>query len=202
MLEIKELQQSDYSLAIDFAIKGMHFDRYIDNKFFLKMYGRYFFYSELNRSTQIIAAYHDNELQGVLLAAMKGENKRRRSKWRSLYVRIFDKLQNWFSKTGAGSYDQAIKELLKQYKASTIPDGEICFLATNPHSLKRGTGTILLNELIWREKGKEVYLFTDDACTYQFYEHRDFNRFAEKKITMEFNSRQVPLRCFLYNRKL
>jgi hypothetical protein len=49
MLEIKELQQSDYSLAIDFAIEGMHFDRYIDNKFFLKMYGRYFFYSELNR---------------------------------------------------------------------------------------------------------------------------------------------------------
>lgn len=201
-MEIRELQTSDYSLAIEFAIKGMRFDRYFKNRLFQHLYGRYFLYAELNRATQIIAAYQDHELQGVLLAAMNGEKAKRVSKWQTFYVKIFDVLQNWFSKEGAGCYDHATHSMLKEYQASVNPDGEICFLATNPNSFKQGTGTLLLNELIQREKGKEVYLFTDDACTYQFYEHRGFNCFAKRKIMLNIEHQQVPLTCFLYNRVL
>lgn len=202
MLKIKKLVPSDYSKAIDFAIQGMHFDRYLSNQFLQRLYGRYFFYDELNRATQVIAAYQDDELQGILLADIKGEPKKQQSRWQQLYVQIFDKLQKWFSKEGAGNYERVNKQLLKQYEATVIPDGELCFLATNPKALQQGTGTYLLNELIRREKGKEIYLFTDDACSYQFYDHRDFTRFAAKKIIMEINHQQVQLTCFLYNRKL
>ena len=52
----------------------MHFDWYTKNKLLLNLYGRYFWYLELNRATQIIALYADDE-SGVLLADIKGKSK-------------------------------------------------------------------------------------------------------------------------------
>lgn len=57
-------------------------------------------------------------------------------------------------------------------------------------------------ELERREAGKEVYLHTDDACTYQFYEHRGFKRAEEKKVTLMIGSSKVDLSCFLYHKVL
>ena len=74
-IEIKDIRKKDYKKAIQFAIKGMHFDWYLDSKFLLNAYGRYFWYLEINRATQILAAYVDNEFVGVLLAEMYAEEK-------------------------------------------------------------------------------------------------------------------------------
>ncbi len=75
-IEIKPLQKKDFGKAIEFAIKGMNFDQYMDNKLILQLYGRYFFYLELERSTQVLAAYMGDQLVGVLLAEMKNETKK------------------------------------------------------------------------------------------------------------------------------
>lgn len=75
-IEIKSLQKKDFGKAIEFAIKGMNFDQYMDNKLILQLYGRYFFYLELERSTQVLAAYMGDQLVGVLLAEMKNETKK------------------------------------------------------------------------------------------------------------------------------
>lgn len=56
-MEIKSLSKKDYGKIIDFAIRGMHLDWYIKNKTILRLYGRYFLYLELNKATQIFAAY-------------------------------------------------------------------------------------------------------------------------------------------------
>jgi hypothetical protein len=47
-----------------------------------------------------------------------------------------------------------------------------------------------------------VYLYTDDQCTYQFYDHRGFERVGEKDIVMDMGEKQVPLKCLLYSKKL
>ena len=78
-LAFKQLEKKDYKKAIQFAIKGMHFDWYTKNKLLLNLYGRYFWYLELNRATQIIALYADDELAGVLLADIKGKSKKHHS---------------------------------------------------------------------------------------------------------------------------
>ena len=57
----------------------MHFEWYLDNPFLLQLYGRYFWYLELSRATQVIAAYAGEELAGVLLAELEGEPKKYRS---------------------------------------------------------------------------------------------------------------------------
>lgn len=41
-LEIRELDKRDHKKAVQFAVKGMHFDWYMDSKLLLNLYGRYF----------------------------------------------------------------------------------------------------------------------------------------------------------------
>ena len=92
--------------------------------------------------------------------------------------------------------------MLDNYKRENNPDGEIRFLVANPNIKVKGIGTMLLNELEKREKGKEIYLFTDDKCTYQFYEHRGFDKVGEKNIELDMNKKKVPLKCLLYSKKI
>ena len=201
-IEIKDMQKRDYKKAIQFAIKGMHFDWYLNNQFLLNAYGRYFWYLEINRATQILAAYTDSGFAGVLLAEIKGEEKRRQNFWQKIYIKLIDVIQKAFFKGGAGLYEDTTKEQLAHYLKSNTPDGEIIFLAAAPDCKIKGTGTALLNALEEREKGKLLYLYTDDACTYQFYEHRGFKRVEEKEIVLEMPKGKVPLKCFVYSKRI
>lgn len=201
-IEIRELQRKDFNGAISFAIRGMHFDWYMDSKFLLGLYGRYFWYTETNRATQMIAAYAGDTLAGVLLAGIRGEKCRYRSFWKACYVRIFDFLQQAFFKDSAGTYDETNREMFAEYAKMNKPDGEIIFLAANPDVKIKGIGTLLLSELEKREKGKMVYLYTDNACSYPFYEHRGFQKAAEREVLLDFGKKKVPLVCLLYSKVL
>lgn len=103
-----------------------------------------------------------------------------------------------FYEGGVGVYDTTNQALFHQYRKCHCPDGQIVFLAANPAFQQKGVGNKLLEELERREKGKQVYLYTDDACTYQFYERRGFQRSGEKKVVLDFGSKKVPLTCFLF----
>ena len=199
-IEIKDRRKIDYKKAIQFAIKGMHFDWYLDNKFLLNAYGRYFWYLEINRATQILAAYAEGKFVGVLLAEIKGEKRKHQNSWQKIYVKIVDAIQKTLFKDGAGLYENTTKEQLAHYLKTNTPDGEIIFLAADPDCKIKGIGTALLNALEEKERGKTLYLYTDDACTYQFYEHRGFKRVEEKEVILEMPKGKVPLKCFIYSK--
>lgn len=199
-MQIKELAKKDFKKVIQYAIKGMHFDGYLKSNFILQAYGRYFWYLEYTNATQVIAAYDRDVLLGVLIADMKGEPKAYKSFWKGLYVKIIDVIQNMFF-GGVASYNETNKEMFAKYTEHYNPDGEIRFLAADPDSKIKGVGTYLLNELSMRETGKEIYLFTDTNCTYQFYERRGFERVGEKEIVLELSDK-VDLKCLLYRKRL
>lgn len=201
-IEIKDICKEDHKKAIQFAIKGMHFDWYLDSKFMLNAYGRYFWYLEMNRATDIYAAYVDGRFAGVLLAEIYSKEKKQNSFWQRAYVRFFDILQAMFFKDGAGVYETAVKAQLDHYLENNKPDGEIIFLAADPECKVKGIGTALLNALEKNIKGMTIYLYTDNACTYQFYEHRGFTKEEETDIVMELPKGKVPLKCFLYSKKI
>lgn len=201
-IQLRELNEKDYRKAIRFAVTGMHFDWYMDSRLLQNLYGRYFLYLELSRATQVIAAYYGDELAGLLLAQVYDQPKPKRSFWKSVYIKIIDWIQNTFVKEGVGAYDQANQDMLAAYKNSHHPDGEIIFLAANPDLPIKGIGTLLLGELEKREPGKEFFLYTDNACTYQFYERRGFERSQSRDIEIELGKKSVPLTCMLFSRKL
>lgn len=198
---LTKLKRKDEKSAIQFAIKGMHFDWYMDSKFALNLYGRYFWYLETSRATQIIAAYAGSKFIGVILAEMKGEKTLQYSLGRKAYITFFQFIQKVFFKDSVGTYDEVNKQMFQNYCKTNAPDGEIIFLAADPDCGIKGVGTKLLDELEKRERNKKVYLYTDNACTYQFYEHRGFERVGERNITLELGKKSVPLICLLYSKE-
>ena len=91
--------------------------------------------------------------------------------------------------------------MLEEYKKNNNPDGEIIFLVADPDAKIKGIGTKLLEEYEKREKGKLIYLYTDNMCTYQFYEHRGFERVQEKDIVLKLKN-DVNLKCMLYSKQI
>ena len=202
MIEIREIRKQDYKKAQEFAIQGMHFDWYMDSKVLLSLYAKYFWDLELNRATKAYGAYVEDKFAGILLADMKDEPKRYRSLRRTAYIRFFDWLQHFAAGKGVETYDNVNQEMYRAFCETHTPDGEIVFLAADPNSKVRGIGTALLAALERDEPGKLVHLYTDDACTYQFYEHRGFVRAAEKQIVLELEKKKVPLSCYFYAKRL
>ena len=199
---IKEIiRKKDYKKAIRYAIEGMQFNRYLNNKILLNLYGRYVWYLELTNSTQIISAYIGDELVGVLLANIYGE-KKYKSFHKSSYVKIFNFFQNIIYKEGVDIYNETNREMFEKYKNNNNPNGEIKFFAVNPNIKGKGIGTKILEELERREKGKQIFLFTDEGCSYQFYENRGFERAGEKDILLDLNNRKVNVKCFLYSKNI
>ena len=197
-LKFQKLSRKDENTAIGYAITGMHFDWYFNGGLPLKLFGRYYWYLESNSATQVIALYQDDTLAGFLLAQMNGEAAVHKSLFKTIYVKIYDFIAGIFFKKSGGLYEDTNDRMLAQYCETGSPDGEIRFLAVNPDLQARGIGTLLLQELAQREPGKKVYLFTDSACTWQFYEHRGFEKAGEENIVLDCEGRQVPLDCFLY----
>ena len=202
LIEIREIKKKDYKKAQMFAIRGMHFDWYMESKIALRLYAKYFWDMELNRAAKAYGAYVNGEFAGALLADMKDEKKKYYSFWRAVYVKFFDWIQNMIAEKGVGTYDKANLEMYRSFCESQTPDGEIIFLAADPDSQIKGVGTALLSAFEKEVQGKLVYLYTDNACTYQFYEHRGFTRTAERQIVLELEKKKVPLTCLFYTKKI
>lgn len=199
---IKNIKKKDFDKIQKFALQGMQFNMYTQNKIELYFYTKYFWYLELNRASQILAAYMGERLVGVLLADMKGKPKVMVSLWRSLYVKFVEWVMKIGYKDASDSYDEANKEMLTQFKNKHCPDGELNFLAVDPSINGKGIGSKLLDELERREKGKLIYLFTNTGCTYPFYDRKGFERSYIRKIHIEIHGKNIPHDCFLYSKRL
>ncbi len=199
---IRNIKKKDFGKIQKFALQGMNFTMYTENKIELYFYTKYFWYLELNRATEVLAAYMGNKLVGVLLADMDGKQKVTVSKWRKLYIKMVEWIMKVAYKGASDLYDETNKDMLKHFKTKYHPDGELNFLAVDPTIKGKGIGSKLLAELECREKGKLVYLFTNTGCTYQFYEHRGFERFDIRKIDIDVHEKKIPHDCFLYYKKL
>lgn len=199
-MTIRDLKQRDHRRAIDFAVRGMNFDRYAKSRFLQRLYGRYFLYTELNRATEVIAAYDGNRLAGLLIAVLYGQPRRHQTRFQRFFVSLLNALWRLYD-DGVDVYEQTNRALLSRYRENFWPDGEILFLAANPDRLGDGIGTRLLDELQRRAAGKELYLFTDSNCTWQFYKHRGFSLGAESPISMALPDGPVTMVCYLYHKK-
>lgn len=200
MLRIKEIEKKDHKKAIQLSITGMHFNWYSDKNYVLNMYGRYFWYKELLKATDVIAAYENDVFVGVLVVRMVDKPLVYHSMFNRFYVFMVDLFYGLFSSKGAGVYEKTTIEFETNFLKRKKADGEFLFFVTDPST--HGVGTALLEELKSRYPGKTMYLQTDDGCTVAFYEKRGFFREYEKSIVLEIDHKKVELCCFLYSKTL
>ena len=166
------------------------------------MYSKYFWYMEISKATKALGAYMENKLVGIVLADINDEPKMYKSIWYKLFTKIISSFINLLYHNASNAYDEANKKMLNELKKENNPDGEINFFAVDPGIKGKGIGTLLLNELEKQEKGKFIYLFTDNGSTYQFYTHRGFYESGRTDIKLKLHKKEVDLTCFLFSKKL
>lgn len=197
-IKVRDLDIRDCNRAAEFAAIGMQLYRYVPRPTALKLYSRYFLYEELLKSTCSYAAYIDGEFKGLLLASMKGEERI----YSGLRGRFYRDLFRTLGGDGEANYYAANDELLAELRRTVEPDGEIGFLAADPVHPVKGIGTALLSAFERDHPGSTVYVFTDDTCSYEFYEHRGFRLAGERTITETDGTTEFPLRCFIYVKRI
>lgn len=62
----------------------------------------------------------------------------------------------------------------------------------------KGVGTALMKAFENDHPGRTVYVFTDEDCTYRFYEHRGFRLAGERTVMESDGKTEFPLRCLLH----
>jgi GNAT superfamily N-acetyltransferase len=201
-IEIKQLNKRDFNTARKFAIEGMHLNWYTNNNFELYLYSKYFWCLEISRATRALGAYMGDKLVGVLLVDIDNQPKIFNSICYRLFVKFSSFIINLGYKKASNTYDNVNKELLENFLKSNSVNGELNFFAVDPTIKGKGIGTLLLNELEKKEKGKQIYLYTDTGSTYQFYLHRGFIESGRRDMLIKIGNREVPLTCYLFSKTL
>lgn len=127
-IEIKNLKRKDFNKARKFAIKGMNLSWYTTNAAELYIYSMYFWYDEISKATRALGAYKDEELVGVLLVNMKGEQKYYSSFWSKLFLKGTSFIINQIYESRGSEYDHVNKKMLEELKRTEQVDGELNFL--------------------------------------------------------------------------
>lgn len=199
---IKQIEKRDFEAARKFALDGMHLSWYVNNKVELYFYSKYVLYLELTKSTMVLGAYEGDRLVGFLFANFRGDKVVYDSWLYRLYMSIVEKTMSFFSKDDiSGPYDHANKEMLEDFMKYK-PDGELTFFAVDPTLKGKRIGSLLLDELTRRKKGKLIYLYTDTGSTYQFYEKRGFTISGKRELILPIKGKGLSLTCYLFSKKL
>ena len=184
-------------MAARFAMEGMHLDRYVENALERWIYEKYVIREALARSNYLIGAYQDDRLVGFLFGCFKGQPLPYRDS-RFIFLQCLFKLLERLSPSA--SRDDVYDATNRAMKATlrSEPDVELVFFAIDPACKGKGVGTKLLAAFERACAGMDMFLRTDDACTYQFYEHRGFMRAAERDVVMEGAKGAFTLKCMMY----
>ena len=197
-VEVRTLRYRDFNAARKFAIEGMHVKRYCHSEIEVFVYSWFFFCMEILKASTALGAYLDDKLVGVLLVEERGKPKIFHSVFCYYCVSFVSWILSIFYKNSSGLYDEVNANFLKSFRKTYSDDGEIMYFAVDPTIIGKGIGSKLLQKFERQAKGKTIFLFTDDGCTYQFYEKRGFTRFSKQDIHMTIRNKKVVMSCFLY----
>lgn len=197
-IQITEMHRQDLKLARQFAAKGMHLDRYVDNAWELYFYSKLATYEAFDPANIALGAYQDGRLVGFIFVRTTAQPCRRLNSVQRLYVRCVTRLIAWSPyNTESDTYDCANRQMFQDLRPHH-PAAEITFFAVDPAITGQRIGSRLLAAAEQRLRGQLVYLYTDSACNYPFYFHRGFTTWATRTITLA----QQDLTCYLLTKQL
>lgn len=119
-MKLRSLKRCDHSRAVDFAVRGMHFDWYMNSRFLKQLYGRYFLCLSLCRASQVIAAYEGERLAGVLIADFNDKKRLWSTPLKRGFVHLFCLLQGIYA-SGTDVYDNVNREMYTEFLKGHSP---------------------------------------------------------------------------------
>lgn len=209
MIAYRPIRKEDYAQVKDIICKSFSLDAYITNSKLLEAVKNQYFYSCLAEATYTCVAEKEGLTVGVIMGNAKSDYSVIRhfpylliTLWYEMKIALYSRK---YKKQVAGYQD--IHAIYREFSAKHKGefDGVLTLFAVNQDCRGCGVGKALLDYLLnylGKQKVKCIYLYTDTTCTYEFYEHRGFERIESKKIQMERSGKLFQMEVFLYRHSL
>lgn len=205
----REYQKSDGDFIKKLIDESFHLGSYVGDKSVLASWLNVYLYSCLAEQTFTCVAENDGEILGVIMGKAQGDYKFARHlkpaialSYHTLAMGIKGKIRQVDSGDNRRMhkiYSQLIQESGEKF------DGVLTLFAVSKDSQGLGIGKELLRRLLIYEKNHgatNIYLHTDSACNYGFYESRGFVRLGAKEVAFTGVNAQKKLDVFLYSYNL
>lgn len=148
----------------------------------------------LSKTTYAKVCEIDGDVEGILLGRIDGEKQLFRIERRSCKS---------FSQEGLAMMDleRETNRTMKERCKGLVYDCELVYFITSKKSRGHGIGSLLLDGFIEYAKAKgckRMSLFTDDFCSFGYYERKGFARDATENIFIDNGYHDY----FLYSKQL
>lgn len=196
----KKLKNEDIEKIIEYTIKGMNFDKYFKTHKDTQDYGRFYVYREMEHSSDYLALYNDDRFLGVLFYNVLKDSKlqlnnRQRQFFDNYYKKALKEYPNDFL-----TYPNAIDEMKIKNNLSSY-DLEMTLFVVDQTRTHEGIGSFIYDKFACMFKDKKVYVFTDENCSYGFYENKGFTKIDEKYLVY-YNDEESSENVLLYKKTL
>ncbi|MFW5893443.1 MAG: GNAT family N-acetyltransferase, partial [Bacillota bacterium] len=166
-------------------------------------------YASLHSKAYGEVAVFDGKLAGVLFARPKGL-RRHFLQWRYAWAFTRHYLKLLTHSKGARRSLQNLRRMLRAYSSLTKGRrrqlrNEVTLFMVHPDLRGQGIGVTLMHrfETFLINKGERSYhLFTDDTCSYGFYDHHGFKREASTTMNEALKDGESELNVMLYTKEI
>lgn len=205
----RPIRKGDYPQVKDMICNAFSLDAYVTNEKLLEAVKNQYLYSCLSEATYTCVAEKEGQAAGVIMGNAKTDYSAIRhlpylikNLWYGAKIALYGRK---YRKQAAGYRDihTIYQEFSDKHKGAF--DGVLTLFAVNQDCRGFGMGKNLMERLMgyWEKQGvKHIYLYTDTTCTYEFYEHRGFERLESKELQVERGGKPFQMEVFLYGYSL
>lgn len=198
----RKLEKSDYYEVQNLISNAFGLHKYVsDEKVFEKVKKMYLYSCLVEQKFNTVAIYK-GQIIGVIMGASKND-KFKISNILNLFILFYYIVSIWFlTKNKSKGYNEVYKaydEIISDMKNDF--DGVLTLFAVKKEAQGLGIGKELLSKLnsyYKKNNTNKIYLYTDDTCSYGFYDYMGFSRLREKRINVIRNNKKEELNIYLY----
>lgn len=201
----RTMEKKDYPEIGEILNQAFGLFRYVSDERTLKAFRLQYVYSCLSEATYTCVAEQNGKVVGVIMGkAEKDYSLLAHLPYIIKTITYGFKMMCYGKKCKNGIADyRNILEIYQDFsrKHKGEFDGVLTLFAVNEECRGLGVGKELLSRLfdyLQKQNVGRIYLYTDTTCSYEFYEHKGFERLEEKQLTVTREEKPFRMNVFLY----
>lgn len=205
-IKYRAIEEKDYNEVGEILNQAFGLFKYMPDEKMLENFKLQYVYSCLTEATYTSVAEKDGRVVGIIMGNAKSDYNVF-SHFSYIFKTILYSLKmGWHGR----KYKKQMKEYKKLHriyhefskKHKNDFDGVLTLFAVDKDCQGLGVGKTLLKglfEYLKKQNIKNIYLYTDTTCNYNFYEHRGFKRLEEQTLELTREEKNFQMDVFLYN---
>lgn len=204
-IRYRPVEKKDYAEIGEIINQSFHLFHYVSDRKTLEAFKLQYIYSCLSEATYTCVAEQNGKVLGVVMGQAQADYNSfthlpflLKALDYSIKMRFYGRKHKDETK-GYQALHQIYSDFSKKHQGEF--DGVLTLFAVNEACRGHNIGGRLLSGLFDYFKSqntKRIYLYTDDTCSYGFYEHKGFQQLEKQALSLIRDGAPFEMDVFLY----